>query len=375
MLDMHLSRLRTSLRMARGKWHIPQLDGLRGIAVLLVVMYHAWPSLNVAGREGVTIFFVLSGYLITSIALKEEAERGKVSLVGFYIRRTFRIFPLYYLTLGSICLLILGFGLQPQKRAGLSANLGYYVLYLQEYAFTFRGGFDKLPFGQSWTLGIEEKFYLVWPILAFWILANRPRTRLGLAVVLLVIFAIFGGLNEACWYTIFNYSSILIGCVLALCSHQFRPSSQWGRFRFTYPALGLLIALQLGVAPHASAPAIKALVDTCYALVVACVLWAVVYEQTVVSNVIGAGAMALIGRVSYGIYLTHVVVLNFARKITQEPSLLFVLTAVLSICLASLLYKLIESPLIAIGRRLSHQTLQQTRSGVALIPDAAVRTP
>ena len=92
------------------------------------------------------------------------------------------------------------------------------MFYLQEYAFTFRGGFDRLPFGQSWTLGIEEKFYLVWPVLAFCILANKPRVRLCVAMGLIAICASVGALNEACWYTIFNYTSILIGCVLALCA-------------------------------------------------------------------------------------------------------------------------------------------------------------
>jgi peptidoglycan/LPS O-acetylase OafA/YrhL len=185
-----------------------------------------------------------------------------------------------------------------------------------------------------------------------------------------------GALNEACWYTIFNYTSILIGCVLALCASPLRNLLSRGAwFRFTYPALALLIALQLGAAPHANDAKSKALIDTCYALAVACLLWAVAHEETVVSKVLGAGAITLVGRVSYGIYLIHVVVLNFAKKITQEPPLLFLLTTVLSICLASLLYKFIEGPLIGIGRRLSQRALEQARPSVAMIPDAAVRAP
>src|SRR6201996_9073927 len=103
--------------------YLPELDGLRAISVLLVVSVHlhdfeaVWKWL--AGWQGVTVFFVLSGYLITTLSLREEALRGRLSLTSFYIRRSFRIFPLYYLMLGIYCFLILVLRMNPEKHAML----------------------------------------------------------------------------------------------------------------------------------------------------------------------------------------------------------------------------------------------------------------
>ena len=160
---------------------MPELDGLRAISVLLVVSVHlhdfetVWKWL--AGWQGVTVFFVLSGYLITTLSLREErAARGAAFVAGraFYARRSLRIFPLYYLTLAAYCGLIFGLGLNPEKRFLLSGAMPYYLLYFQEvpffYGLTGESGIVQhanIPFYQSWSLGIEEKFYLVWPVLAF----------------------------------------------------------------------------------------------------------------------------------------------------------------------------------------------------------------
>src|SRR5262245_54772713 len=100
--------------------YLPELDGLRAISVLLVVSVHlhdfesVWKWL--AGWQGVTVFFVLSGYLITTLALREEGQTGALSLGAFYVRRSLRIFPLYFLTLAAYCILIFGLGLNPEKR-------------------------------------------------------------------------------------------------------------------------------------------------------------------------------------------------------------------------------------------------------------------
>src|SRR5690606_33976224 len=90
----------------------PALDGLRAVSILLVVLFHTtdpvWQVID--GRMGVTLFFVISGFLITTLLLREEERRGQVSLRGFYIRRIFRIAPLYYLALGATLVLVLAMG-------------------------------------------------------------------------------------------------------------------------------------------------------------------------------------------------------------------------------------------------------------------------
>jgi len=137
--------------------HFTALDGLRAVSVLLVVLAHArgredW--LWIRGANGVTVFFVLSGYLITTLALREEAVRGTIDLGAFYLRRTFRILPMYYLTLAIYCVLILVLHADPARHDKFVRALPYYLTYLQEWPHLV---LKDVPFELSWSLGIEEK--------------------------------------------------------------------------------------------------------------------------------------------------------------------------------------------------------------------------
>lgn len=135
----------------------PALDGVRAVAALLVVIFHyggpSWVQAN--GWIGVHLFFVLSGYLITTLALREEASNGRVSLAEFYIRRAFRILPVNYVVMGVVVVFAYfrGMGL---RQSGIVATLPWNVVFLGEYHF-------MALYGHSWTLGVEQKFYLVWP--------------------------------------------------------------------------------------------------------------------------------------------------------------------------------------------------------------------
>lgn len=170
--------------------YFPALDGLRALSVLIVVLHHErtarlWRWVH--GANGVTVFFVVSGFLITTLALREEARRGSLDLRAFYLRRVFRLVPLYALVLSAYCALILGIGVQSGRRAAFLRALPYYVTYLQEVPhFAFPG----VPFEVSWSLGVEEKFYLVWPLLAFVAARARPAARLwGTLVLTALLFA------------------------------------------------------------------------------------------------------------------------------------------------------------------------------------------
>ena len=145
---------------------LPALDGLRAVAALLVVGFHvapnAWPFAT--GWAGVPVFFVLSGYLITRLSLADEAGPG-FSFRGFWIRRVTRIVPLYLLAVAAFMVLpFVGDGGGGWSTVG--RTLPYYL--------TFNGEFvDHGPMTVAWSLGIEEKFYVLWPVLAFALLAGR----------------------------------------------------------------------------------------------------------------------------------------------------------------------------------------------------------
>jgi peptidoglycan/LPS O-acetylase OafA/YrhL len=191
--------------------HFGPLDGLRALAVILVMRNHidlhgaVWELVD--GSRGVPIFFVLSGYLITTLALREERRRGSVDLGAFYWRRSMRIFPAYYAVLALYCVIVFAnLGGQAPKRDALAAVLPYYLTYMNEYAPDVGA-----PFGQSWTLGIEEKFYLVWPAVAFALLRARGHLRLGIAVVAATACFVVAGNHLT-----FHYACILLGCVLSM---------------------------------------------------------------------------------------------------------------------------------------------------------------
>src|SRR5205807_152644 len=165
-----------------------------------------------------------------------EGQRGSLSLAAFYIRRSFRIFPLYYVTLGIYCFLILVLRMNPEKRELLLGALPSYLLYMQELPF-FNGVADasgeirrrNIPFYQSWSLGIEEKFYLVWPLLAFVWWRGRRGLRFGGTLMLAALLALaptfvirtFGEQNKIqdCLYPYYN---ILVGCGVAILLHDRR---------------------------------------------------------------------------------------------------------------------------------------------------------
>ncbi len=349
--------------------YIPELDGIRAIAVLLVVAEHMHTNFwkVAAGGFGVYVFFVLSGYLITSIALREESETGSLSLKAFYIRRTFRIFPLYYLVLGMYCLLIFGLGMSPQKHQMMARVMPYYLTYFQEVAvFNNIGaglpvGETDPPFGQTWTLGFEEKFYLVWPAIAFLLLRRKRQLRLPVALGL-AIAAVFLGKFVA------PYSSILMGCALAILledervQHTFRSLGSIGAY-FSFSAL-VFVHFFVVLAFNNSFIALL------YSFLVAVSLGFLLFVRTPANRILAFQPLIAIGKVSYGIYLIHRLCLNVAERAMHHhvvPSLL--VTYVLSFGAAYVLHLAIETPLIRIGRKLAAK--YSTRKSDPLIHQVA----
>jgi peptidoglycan/LPS O-acetylase OafA/YrhL len=167
-------------RKAPGKGHVPGLDGVRGLALAFVLLSHSiiydeyTTSFGIGfsfGSAGVTIFFVLSGFLITGVLLREEAKTGKISLRLFYFRRALRLFPALWIYLIAVVALWLTDEHPHHNWDGIFASLLYVRNFMGE-------GYET---DHLWSLSIEEQFYLIWPIVLFW-LPRRNYTRLGIAV-------------------------------------------------------------------------------------------------------------------------------------------------------------------------------------------------
>jgi peptidoglycan/LPS O-acetylase OafA/YrhL len=360
--------------------YVPELDGLRGLSVLLVVSVHMYDAHRVwrwlCGGQGVTIFFLLSGYLISSLALREEDRRGSLSLAAFYVRRSFRIFPLYYFTLGLYALLLLGLGLSPHLTANFRAALPAYLLYYQEVPFftNMIGAGADLPFFQSWSLGIEEKFYLLWPLLAFVLWrGRRGRRRTGTALLtaaFLVAPPLLGWaapelrLLARC---VTSYAAILAGCLLALLLHDrrwFERLRVLGRQTPFTMTLFLVVHFSRPWLPDGPVPFVS---DALYVLAGVAFLASVLLGGGPVQRLLRTKALVFVGKVSYGIYLIHIFAIAAAHKLWPGGGVIaYILACFLSCAGAWVLAQLLEKPCIELGRRWSRRLLERTSADRAM---------
>jgi len=358
--------------------YIPELDGLRAVSILLVVTVHmkdrVWEWL--AGGLGVTVFFVLSGYLITLLALREERSRGRLNVQAFFVRRLFRLFPLYYIVLILYVVLIFGLGVSPEKRPNLAAALPYYLTYLQEWPFFkgVNGEFSFIPYYQTWSLGIEEKFYLVWPFLAFvaWRGAVALRRR-GTAVLMVLTGLAPLLVGREVGQFLYPYSHILAGCLVAVVLDDaawFRRLGPMGRPRVAWMTLAFLLGLHFLIPqlPERFGPIAR----SGYTAASALFLISLVLGDGPIQWLLRRPALITVGKLSYGMYLVHLLALNAAEKVARPGTGHFavsvaalVLAWVISIVLASMLAVTVERPFIAMGRRVSAALIGRERPATA----------
>jgi len=326
----------------------PDIDGLRAIAVMLVVNFHAFPEAMPGGFIGVDIFFVISGFLITGIIVR-ELDQQRFSLLTFYKRRIRRIFPALIVVLGAT--LVLGWlWMLPAAYAQLSADVFASAAFFSNIALLLQSGYFDIesarkPLLHLWSLGIEEQFYLFWPL----ILMLVARLRLSILVAASVIgigsfvlnAALIGSNPIATFYLPFTRAwELLAGAVLA-CS--------WNEVSQTFAAsnrrasIGLvLIATVAGVLDTKSAfPGWWAVLPVAGAalLLSAPAAW---FCRTLLAS----RPLVWIGLISYPLYLWHWPLLVFFGIIKFGPLTLMERELILglSALLAWLTYWLVESP-------------------------------
>jgi peptidoglycan/LPS O-acetylase OafA/YrhL len=301
----------------------PALDGLRAVSIVLVIFAHSRNeaiSFASQGINGVVLFFVLSGFLITSLALREEARYGAVSLRAFMVRRAFRILPLYYAALAGYAVLVLVLHVDPREEAFRQA-LPYYLFFFQEHV-RFAGHGSFTPFEVSWSLGIEEKFYLVWPVLAFVALRHARNWRVPVAAFLAVLSATAPMVLGRTGLFFLYYSAILCGCLIALLLHHRRTFAMAAWFG-TAPGLVVGALLTAGgyaltYAQYAQAGWVRYLcvvaLFPCFAVLVA----GLVTTRLGVRAVFDWRPVVIIGQASYAAYLLHLIFLNGAEKMVPS---------------------------------------------------------
>jgi len=360
---MRLNTSRAGVVLSYDEYHqrsyFAGLDGLRALAILMVIFHHvprgaadSMYALYQNGRYGVSLFFLVSGYLICTLFLREEQQRGKISLKGFYARRAIRLFPLYYLMLAVQAAAVFGTNLyQPESVVLFAEKLPSYIFYYSNLVPTATDG----PFFFAWSLAVEEQFYL-WFGFAIVFLPRRALLALVSAALLIKIacFNLFGPLDvqTQAYRVLFSYREpLLVGVLLGFALHRrhlyeklVAPLSRPG----VAPALGLLCVGFLAIHPMTSATSWDGLL-----LLAALTLITVAVLSRRHMPFLAHPLLAHYGKVSYGIYLMHMFVLAILERFAPADSLFlrFFAAAIATGILAMLSFALFENPIIAYFRR------------------------
>jgi peptidoglycan/LPS O-acetylase OafA/YrhL len=338
------------------------LDGLRAVAILLVLFHHVphlaggvgW-TLQDNGRYGVAVFFTISGFLISTLLLREERRNGRIALGRFYARRAVRLLPLYYVALGLQAALVFGANLYtPENQLLFREKLPGYLLYFSNWLPTATQG----PFFCAWSLAVEEQFYLGFGALLLF--CRRGLLVAGLAAALLAKFAIYQAWGDidtasALWRIVFSYQeAILWGVLLGFALDRpavYRRVAFVVHDGYVLAAVGLAASLWLLLHPMQSQSTWDAELLN---LLVTLLLAGVVVRRSPTPG-LDHPLLRHIGRVSYGIYLLHMFVLSAVKKIPggTQPWVCFVATSVITIVVASAVYRWFEQPIIQYFRRRS----------------------
>ena len=348
--------------------YVPEIDGLRAIAILAVMIFHAMPQYFIGGFLGVEVFFVLSGFLITSLLLGEHDRFGRIDFRRFYLRRGLRLLPALVLML--VLVVAAGFAyFDFPKAMWLLKDAGLALSYCYNWVRAFELRADGM-LAHSWSLAIEEQFYLLWPPLLAWLM-TRSGSRRTLSWMVLGL-AAFGALHRvllilggASMYRVYNgldtrLDGILLGCALAVGISSglvdLNRERLQKRLRFgMLPACVLLLAMFGSLSVFDIAPFIWGLpvVSLCTAILV-CGICSL--ENHWSQSLLGSRALVWIGQRSYGLYLWHYPLNRVLRDLEVAPSIQVPLGLFLAFVAATLSFALVERPLML---RFKHRLVPQ----------------
>ncbi len=334
----------------------PDIDGLRAIAILLVVGFHFFPEKIASGFIGVDIFFVISGYLITSIIVN-EAKLQKFNLKSFYVKRIRRIFPALIVVL--LATLASGyFFLLPDEYQQLGNHTFASSFFIQNFALLKEVGYfdnaaESKPLLHLWSLSIEEQFYILWPVVL--LIAIKLKLRLQYLAFFLIGISFFLNLREinvhhnpinSFFLPQTRFWEILAGALLAIQEFNLTYSQKEQKFQFENikSTLGFIIlAIGLLIITKQNYPGYQALIP----VIGACLIISSRPQSIPNSYLLNNRILISIGLISFPLYLWHWSILSITQVVhTEHLSLLIKLLLItISFALAWATYQFIEIPL------------------------------
>jgi peptidoglycan/LPS O-acetylase OafA/YrhL len=278
----------------------PALDGVRAIAVLLVMASHfGVPGFAQAGDIGVTIFFTLSGFLITTLLLEERERSGRISLVQFYIRRAVRLLPALLVLLAFVVAFEAAIGQLDFALPRAMAALFYVANWVNETT-------NLGPLFHTWSLGVEEQFYAVWPLLLI-VLMTLSGRRAVFVVALALAGASFaaGAVGVSAGELERSIDALMLGCALAVVATAGRLRQKAWAGWAAYPALAIIAIAALTTWPP---PVGRAVGFLAVELASVALILSICAEGSRVGRWLSAAPLAWTGKISYGLYLWHFIV-------------------------------------------------------------------
>jgi peptidoglycan/LPS O-acetylase OafA/YrhL len=347
--------------------HEPALDGLRGVAVAAVVAYHMLfvlvPGLYrhfPGGFLGVDVFFVLSGFLITAILLRERIDHGETRFGAFFARRALRLLPALAVFLIVFAIYAAAIDLDPSE-AGLSV-LGV-AFYFFNWIFVVRPEtVIPVELGHLWSLAVEEQFYLVWPfaIAAVGAIGRRPKLAvLGISVAVLAVaghrLQYFG--SGRTWVQLYSRTdmrvdALLVGALVGVVwTYRIEP---WRRVPRSIVVASLAFLLVCVVTVEASAPFLYRGGFTAIAVAVGLVLFFILDDPPeLVRTALSVAPLRILGKVSYATYIWHLPVFFAVRRFASSWPIVGQVAVALAVTAAfvALSWFLVEEPALAFKRR------------------------
>jgi peptidoglycan/LPS O-acetylase OafA/YrhL len=338
---------------------VPSLDGLRAISIAFVLIAHLIASGHVSGglsrlgklgEFGVRIFFVISGYLITSILLAELRRRATISLPRFYFRRMLRLFPASYFYILVIAVLAAKH-LISLDRWDLTAAVTYTMNYHEVRRWSL---------GHLWSLAVEEQFYLLWPL----ILRTLGQLRSVRLLIALVVVAPFLRLASPYVGPAFNFlvwsDALATGCLLAILREDLAANRRYARLLAS--RWFFLVPVAALVANYVPFTKISWLVaETIMNLSIAASAdWAMRNSETVVGRFLNLPAVSFMGVLSYSLYLWQQIFLN-PESVSSYCA--FPLNIILAVAMALVSYLLIEAPFLRFRTAIERAGAQWRETG------------
>jgi peptidoglycan/LPS O-acetylase OafA/YrhL len=335
------------------------IEGLRGISIILVLLFHAKIAGFGGGFVGVDVFFVLSGFLITGLLLREVESTGRISLSQFYARRARRLLPAAALVL--VVTLVVSYLMLPDLLLpGIAIDTAAAALYVSNINFAhhatdyFASNTAPSPILHFWSLSVEEQFYMFWPAIVLLVTRKARVPRINVRATLLIV-----GISSfafAIWLLKFNAPwaffslptrawELALGGLLAVSKNHLEKVPKFAARIFSWVGVSGVILSGLFIKESAPFPGIPALLPTISAALV--IAAGVHQNKTIPTRVLESAPLRFLGRISYSLYLWHwpVLVIPAVLSITPLPLKQRILLALGSIVLAAITQRFIEDPL------------------------------